>query len=648
MSKRLLFVDDDRRFREVVMTFLQGRGFEIIQAGSGTEAETELEIGRFDLLIVDGQLPDFDGATLIRKMRERGDQTKVIFVSGAWKDTESYRALSEELKVERILHKPVPPAVLADHIERLMGAALVSAKEDKVRSALEQMSARFAADMPEMILDLTRDIRFALAGKEKSVLHDASRKAHMLKGSSGSYGFMSMSHAMEKLEEFIDQLSQGIDKFEDPKLTEGVVKHLSETKSLADHIARSRGKLTEKNDENSVPVNQILLMARDPGILQMFESFVSKRDDTAVVLCSDRDDALKSATISVFDLVFLEVSEKEMGAAGEICLSLRSLTGYSDVPILCISGEEIPDAEEKCHYYGVVEIIRRPLNPEKIMNSINELVITRRESFPKIVMFDDDPNFVRRVEISLNCEGLNVVGFTDTAQVDSVLSHAEPSLVLLDVDMPGMSGFDVCRQIRANRALRDLPVVMVTAMQNWETRLAAYESGADDYLSKPVVNAELIVKCRAWIERYRRRTGHEDTITQLPVHSVFQKQVQALLEREPSCAFVLFRIDNLHSINEAQGSRVGDKLLASLASLLRRRFRTNSVKGRWSGSALGMAVKYSDKRSFEKAVQRFVEDFKKNNDENSPDVSARVSYSDGGKNVYSLAKAMGTAASSKL
>lgn len=202
--------------------------------------------------------------------------------------------------------------------------------------------------------------------------------------------------------------------------------------------------------------------------------------------------------------------------------------------------------------------------------------------------------------------------------------------------------------IRANRALRDLPVVMVTAMQNWETRLAAYESGADDYLSKPVVNAELIVKCRAWIERYRRRTGHEDTITQLPVHSVFQKQVQALLEREPSCAFVLFRIDNLHSVNEAQGSRVGDKLLASLASLLRRRFRTNSVKGRWSGSALGMAVKYSDKRSFEKAVQRFVEDFKKNNDENSPDVSARVSYSDGGKNVYSLAKAMGTAASSTL
>lgn len=149
MSKRLLFVDDDRRFREVVMAFLQERGFEIIQAASAADAETELASARFDLLIVDGQLPDTDGATLIRRLRERGDKTPVIFVSGAWKDTESYRTLSEELKVERILHKPVPPAVLADHIERLMGASLPSTKEERVRSALEQMSAQFAAEMPD-------------------------------------------------------------------------------------------------------------------------------------------------------------------------------------------------------------------------------------------------------------------------------------------------------------------------------------------------------------------------------------------------------------------------------------------------------------------------------------------------------------------
>lgn len=643
MSKRLLFVDDDKRFREVVLAFLQGRGFEIVQAGSVKDAETELGFGRFDLLIVDGQLPDGDGASFIRSLRQKSDKTPVIFVSGAWKDTESYRALSEELKVDRILHKPVPPAVLADHVERLMGAALMSAKEEKVRSALEQMSARFAADMPEMVLELNRDIRLAIGNKQKDILMDASRKAHMLKGTAGSYGFMSMSHAMEKLEEFLDKLTKTSPQFDDAALNEQAIAHITESKSLADHIARSRGKVGESTDLSAaVTVNQILLMARDPAILKMFESFAEGRQDTSVVLCSDRDEAIKSANISVFDIVFLEVTDQELGAAGELCLSLRSLPGYGDVPIMCISGEELTDVEERCHYYGIVEVVRRPLNPEKILNSINQLVITRRAAFPKVVMFDDDPNFVRRIEVSLNCEGLSVVGFTDTTNVDSVVSHAEPSLVLLDVDMPTLSGFDICRQIRSNRALRDLPIVMVTARQTWESRLAAYESGADDYLSKPVVNAELVVKCRAWIERYRRRTGHEDPITQLPLHSVFVKQLNLMLEKNPSSALVLFKVENLHEINQTHGSNRGDGILSALAALLRKRFRTTAIRGRWSGSTLALAVPYANKRNFEVAVMRFIEDFKRVTDEDTvAKVSATVCFADGVTNAYELVRAAG-------
>ena len=644
MQKRILFVDDDHRFREVVLAFLQGRGLEVVQAASAQEAEWELQIGHFDLLIIDGQLPDFDGVTLIKKIREKGNQTPIIFVSGAWKDTESYRLLAEELKVARILHKPVPPAAMADHIETLLGASLISAKEEKIRGVLEQISARFALDMPEMILDITRDLKLALGNRQPEILMDAGRKVHTLKGSAGSYGFMSMSHAMAELEELLQKLEQSPAQFQDRELQKTVVSQLAGCKALAEHLARSRGKLVDSKEQSTEAVMQILLMAKDQALLKLFESFAASRDDTAVVLCSDRHDLLQSAGMSLCDLVFMEVSQDELGADGEICLALRAMAAYGDVPIVFVANAQLSDADALCHYFGVAEIVRRPLTPEKIMDCLNDLVIMRRASYPKIVMFDDDPNFVRRVEISLNCEGFSVVGFTDTTALDAVLEHAAPSLILSDIDMPGLSGFEVCRHIRANSALKDVPVIMVTARQNWETRLAAYESGADDYLATPVVNAELVVKCRAWIERHRRRSGHEDSLTQLPVHSVFAKQANAYLETASgSVAFVLLRVVNLRAVNEKHGPSAGDHALSELSSLLRRRFRTTALRGRWSASTMALLVRYADKQSFEKSVLQFAQEFRKlvTTPDFQPELSVNVAFAEGLRNVYALAKAAG-------
>ncbi len=638
MSKRLLFVDDDCRFREVVLAFLQGRGFEIVQAPSGNDAELEMRVSKFDLLIVDGQLPDFDGVTLIRNMRALGDETPVIFVSGAWKDTDSYRLLTEELKVAQILHKPVPPAVLADHIEKVTGAVLLSAKEEKVRSVLEQLAAQYALDLPDMILDLCRDLRLGVGNKQRDYLLDASRKAHKIKGSSGSYGFTGMSAAMETVEDLLHALLKDAQTLADEENGKKLLTFMADCKSLADHIARTRGDTA--NIADGIGISQILLLAGDSGITKLFDSFVSSRVDTALTLCSDEHELLRSAGLSASDLVFMEVAQSTLHAAGELCKALRSQPGYADVPIVFISADDLTaDCDATCNYFGAVDIIYRPLDPQKILVRMNELVVARRSTFPKVVMFDDDRNFVRRVEMALNCDGLCVVGFTDTSQVDAVLEHAAPNLVLLDVDMPKLSGFEVCRRIRTNPKLRELPIVMVTARQDWETRLAAYESGADDYLSKPIVNAELVVKCKAWIERSRRRSVRFDPVTDLMVHSVFAEQSTRMLSMNVALGFTLFKITNLKEINEVCGPAEGDVVLAALASLLNSRFRPDALRGRWSGSELSLLVRYADKSSYQRSVLRFVEEFAEVASvfKTVPEISVGVAFD--GPNIYSIARA---------
>lgn len=636
MSKRILFVDDDRRFREIVLVFIRGRGFEVVQASCSKDAELELQVSKFDLLIVDGELPDYDGVTLIKNLRQKGITTPVIFVSGSWKDTDSYRELTEGLSVAHVLHKPVPPAVIADHIEKITGAQLLSAREEKVRSALDQLAAQYAQELPQMVMDLQRDIRLGLGNKEAKYLLDASRKAHTIKGSSGSYGFLGMTQLLEQLEDSLKTLAQ-----EEPwsdETQKQISQQMSDCKSLAEHIARTRGSFN--TDDATAIVTHVLLLAQDKSITQLFESFVGNRTDTALTICRDADELTRSAALSASELIFIEVSNNDLNTATELCKAVRSTTGYDNVPIVFITGESLGSPDSTCHYYGAVGIINRPLDPEKILNQLNNLVKIRRSTFPKVVMFDDDKNFVRRVEMALNSDGLCVVGFTDSSQMESVLDHATPDLVLLDVEMPGTSGFDICRRIRRNPKYKELPVVMVTARQDWETRLSAYESGADDYLSKPIVNAELVVKAKAWIERSRRLAGRKDSLTELLVHSAFEQEAgrQLRLQQTPQ-ALVLFKVTNLPFINETYGVSEGNRILGMLSSLLRRRFRTDAVRGRWSASTVGLLSKYEDKTAFEDSVNCFTGEFTALV-ENLPytvSINVALSFARESHNIYSVA-----------
>ncbi|MDM8569925.1 response regulator, partial [Thiotrichales bacterium HSG1] len=110
-------------------------------------------------------------------------------------------------------------------------------------------------------------------------------------------------------------------------------------------------------------------------------------------------------------------------------------------------------------------------------------------------------------------------------------TELSPDLMLLDVMMPGMDGFEVCQRLRSNPKLAELPIVMVTALDDRESRLRGIESGADDFMSKPYDRAELRARIRTItrLNRYRRLVETEgklaylanyDTLTGLPNRSL--------------------------------------------------------------------------------------------------------------------------------
>ena len=128
-------------------------------------------------------------------------------------------------------------------------------------------------------------------------------------------------------------------------------------------------------------------------------------------------------------------------------------------------------------------------------------------SDPLILVVDDLPQNVRLLDAVLSPQGFRVATASSGKEALDVLSKEHPDLVLLDILMPGIDGYEVCRRIREDPGTAFLPVVMITASDR-EERIRAIESGADDFVQRPFDQAELLARVRSLV----RIKQYHDTI----------------------------------------------------------------------------------------------------------------------------------------
>jgi two-component system alkaline phosphatase synthesis response regulator PhoP len=116
----------------------------------------------------------------------------------------------------------------------------------------------------------------------------------------------------------------------------------------------------------------------------------------------------------------------------------------------------------------------------------------------KILVVDDEPEIVKLVRAYLERAGFTVVTAAEGRQALAVFRHERPNLVILDLNLPGMDGLDVCRELRRQS---DVPIIMLTARIEETDRLVGLELGADDYVVKPFSPREIAARTRAVLRR---------------------------------------------------------------------------------------------------------------------------------------------------
>lgn len=127
----------------------------------------------------------------------------------------------------------------------------------------------------------------------------------------------------------------------------------------------------------------------------------------------------------------------------------------------------------------------------------------------RVLVVDDNPQILELLEAYLESLPVNVTLAADGEQALAAVEASAPDLILLDIMMPRRSGFEVCRILKNDASYRDIPIVMITALNEVGDMERARECGADDFLSKPVNKIELLARVQNLLQLRQLRKGSE-------------------------------------------------------------------------------------------------------------------------------------------
>lgn len=205
----------------------------------------------------------------------------------------------------------------------------------------------------------------------------------------------------------------------------------------------------------------------------------------------------------------------------------------------------------------------------------------------RIMVVEDEPSLRVLLQTRLTSAGYSVVSYETGHGALAALSKEQPDLVLLDVMLPGMDGFEICKHILQQHP--DIPVVFLTARGEVDDRLAGFEAGARDYIVKPFSAQELLARVRAILREAALRENTQrqleaislvalkDPLTQLWNRRYLEIRLPdeimrcARYERPFSC--LLFDVDDFKRINDSFGHETGDEVLGCIATALVDTFR---------------------------------------------------------------------------
>ncbi len=210
----------------------------------------------------------------------------------------------------------------------------------------------------------------------------------------------------------------------------------------------------------------------------------------------------------------------------------------------------------------------------------------------RVMVVDDDPAIHHLVRARLKDESLDIVSVFLGSDALPQIIEQQPDLILLDIDMPDMSGLDVCRQIKGSAATMQIPVIFLTGADSMEDKVTGLDLGAVDYVTKPFNPIELRARVRAalrtkFVIDLLAQKAMIDGLTGLWnrgfLDQTLATQIAHAQRNGTPFSLIICDVDHFKLVNDRFGHPVGDDVLRSVARVMRRRVRSSDSVCRYGG-----------------------------------------------------------------
>ncbi|MFA5320601.1 MAG: response regulator [Candidatus Omnitrophota bacterium] len=228
---------------------------------------------------------------------------------------------------------------------------------------------------------------------------------------------------------------------------------------------------------------------------------------------------------------------------------------------------------------------------------------------PRVLLVDDDPDILDVLEITLSEENYDISKAMDGEEALKIIRSKPIDLILLDHNMPKMTGREVCMEIKKDILLRHIPILMVTGKGELHDKVCSLEAGADDYIVKPFEPKELQARIRMTLKRSERDLD-ANPLTRLPGNISILGELSARIEGKMPFAVCYIDLNKFKSYNDIYGFEHGDDIIKETARILIRAVQETGVSSDFIGHIGGDDfVIITGIETAERISQKVIDDF---------------------------------------